>query len=127
MQKTRPTGVIILVVLEVISGIFALLAGLAFSALGAFMMFPAGGMPEFLAALVGVLGFVFIILGIVSFLLAYGLWNGRVWAWTWALIFAVIGIIIGLVQLPGSIVGIIINLIVIYYLTRAHVKTFFGK
>jgi uncharacterized membrane protein HdeD (DUF308 family) len=135
--KTRPTGVTILAVLEIIGGIFSLLAAAAFFALGALVGEAGMGMVEelpgigFLAgALAALLGGVFIIAGLVAFLLAYGFWTGRGWAWILGIIFSIVGIVLGVVSLLGnsaSIVGILINILIIYYLTRTHVKEWFGR
>jgi len=67
------------------------------------------------------------IIGVINFIIAYGFWNGRGWAWTLGLIFSVLSIIIGIISLPGGIPGIIIYALVLYYLTRPYVKRFFGK
>lgn len=75
----------------------------------------------------GVIGGFFILLGLLSFVFAYGLLNGKGWAWTITLIFSILGILINLVGLPVTILGLAINVIVIYYLTRPYVKAFFGK
>ncbi len=134
-KKSRPTGVTILAILEVLEGLFGILAGLGLLAAGAILgtgMFEIPAMLGALAgALVGTLGLMMLVFGIVSFLLAYGLWNGRRWAWTWTLVFAVIGLIFGVLQMLGSpgsgIVQVIISGIIIYYLYRPYVKTYFGK
>jgi ABC-type Mn2+/Zn2+ transport system permease subunit len=81
-------------------------------------------------ALAALLGGVFIIAGLVAFLLAYGFWTGRGWAWILGIIFSIVGIVLGVVSLLGnsaSIVGILINILIIYYLTRTHVKEWFGR
>jgi hypothetical protein len=63
--------------------------------------------------------------------MAYGLWNGRRWAWTITLIISGIGVIVGFGSIIignfGSIISIIINSVIIYYLYRPDVKMFFGK
>jgi hypothetical protein len=63
----------------------------------------------------------------VSFAVAYSYLNGLGWAWGLGLVVAVIGIVLGLPSLPGSIVSILLKVLIIYYLTRPHVKRFFGK
>jgi len=130
MEKKRPTGVTILAVLEILSGLFMLLAGLAFGILGAAFM-GGEGMMGVLGPFMGAVGLLFVVLGLVAFVLAYGLWKGLGWAWTIALILAVIGIIAGLVSLLTggfqNVLTLIIQLIIVYYLTRPHVKAFFGK
>ena len=42
------------------------------------------------------IGIAFIAIGIAYFVVAYGLWIGRDWAWTVTLIVSVISIIIGI-------------------------------
>lgn len=130
-SKTRPTGVTILVILEVLSGLFGLLGGLALIAVGLIVGMPMMELPEFLGAIAGAFGFILLVYGLISFALAYGLWNGRAWAWTWSLIFAVISAILALLSIIGSpssgIIQLIIAAIIIYYLTRPYVKTYFGK
>ena len=121
----------ILVILEALSGLFGVLGGLALIAVGMFAGMPMMELPEFLSMIASVLGFVLLVYGLISFALAYGLWKSQGWAWTWSLIFAVIGAIFAIVpMLSGAfteIFSVIIALIIIYYLTRPHVKSYFGK
>jgi hypothetical protein len=130
-SKTRPTGVTILVILEVLSGLFSLLGGLALVAVGVLVGMPMMELPEFLGMIAGFLGVILLVFAVVSFALAYGLWNGKGWAWMWSLVFAAISAILALLQMISSpssgIVQLIIAAIIIYYLTRPYVKTYFGK
>jgi len=129
--KTRPTGVTILAVLEALGGLVWLLAGAGIMMVGALMPIFGVGLAMVFGAIAGLMGLVFLIFGIIAFVLAYGLFTGRGWAWLWSLIFAVIGIILALFEamssLGSGILPIIIYLVIIYYLTRPHVKAFFGK
>jgi len=135
MATERPFGVTILAILEVIGGILSLAAGafMLFAAAAFGMMIPGempGGISGFVGLMMGlfsVIGIVVITIGLISFIIAYGLWNGRGWAWTLCLIFSIIGIIIGILSLPTGIISLIINILILYYLTRPHVKAFFGK
>ena len=129
--KTRPTGVTILAVLEALGGLVWLLAGAGIMMVGALMPIFGVGLAMVFGAIAGLMGLVFMIFGIIAFVLAYGLFTGKEWAWLWSLIFAVIGIILALFEamssLGSGILPIIIYLVIIYYLTRPHVKAFFGK
>lgn len=63
---------------------------------------------------------------------AYGLWNGKKWAWTVTLIISVIQILLSVVSIAvgsgrGVAIAIIINAIIIYYLYGRSVKEFFGR
>jgi hypothetical protein len=130
-QKSRPMGVTILAVLEALGGLLWLLAGTGMMMLGALMPMFGAGLPMFVGAMAGLMSLVFLIFGILAFVLAYGLFTGKSWAWLWSLVFAVFGIILALFEAMGSlgsgILPIIIYLIIIYYITRPHVKAFFGK
>ena len=110
-QKDRPLGVTIIAILTIIGGILFLFSGLVLLIIG--------------------IGIILLALGIAYFIMAYGLWNGRGWAWTITLILSVIGIIIAIVSTAAgnvaTIINVIIYAIVIYYLYRPNVKAFFGK
>jgi uncharacterized membrane protein HdeD (DUF308 family) len=110
-QKHRPLGVTVIAILTVI-------AGVAFAAIGAILL------------AVGI-GFALVALAIAYFVMAYGLWKGKRWAWTITLILSVIGIISGIASIAvgntGAIFHVIITAAIIYYLYRPNVKAFFGK
>ena len=78
-----------------------------------------------------VIGGVLIIVALLDVVFAWGLWSGKGWAWILALIFAVLGILFSLVSLVrgglGSIVVLVIDAVIVYYLTRPNVKAFFGE
>jgi len=129
----RPTGVTILAALQV-------LAGLIFCVFGALLLAVAGLLglvgvspeipffPLFLGGVVvGVVGGIMLIIGIASFAVAYGYLNGRGWAWTLGLVIAALGLLMGILSLPEGVVGLLVDALIIYYLTRPHVKRFFGK
>lgn len=103
-QKHRPLGVTIIAILT-------LIAGIAFIAIG--------------------IGFALIAIAIAYFVMAYGLWEGRSWAWTLTLILSAIGIIFAIASIAagniGAVFHIILNAVIIYYLYRPNVKAFFGK
>ena len=144
--KKRPSGITILAVLQIIFGILFLLG-----AIGMFLVASLADVadledaigedaPDWIvdnfAIAFGLLGVLFLIIGIVGLVLGYGYMKGIGWAWTVGIILAVLGIIGDLIEpiidrttdvLASSIIGIIIALLIIYYLTRPHVKAFFGK
>ena len=77
--------------------------------------------------------------------MSYGLLKGKRWALTITVVLLFIGIAINVVSIifgsfainmdvssfltanSGSIAGIIISVIILYYLYRPHVKSYFGK
>ena len=121
----RPTGVTILGILHAIGGAFAIvgvLMGITLMTVGAFQdafMVGAGG---FLVVLAGVLA-------AVNFGIAGALFSGRAWGRMIVIILAIISLIIGIITIvsgdASSIISIILNVIILWYLRRPHVKAYF--
>jgi hypothetical protein len=139
--KKRPTGVTVIAILIIIGGILLLLAGIGGVAVGSL----------FISSQIIGLGFVIIgaivlAVGIGYLVVSYGLLKGKRWSWTITVVLLFIGIAINVVSIiifgyftfdtdtssflttnSGSIAGIIISVIILYYLYRPHVKSYFGK
>jgi len=130
-RPSRPVGITILALLEILIGIVGFLASLliiGFSAL--FYTLPRVG------ALLGTIGLV--VVGIVLFFsliwlaTGVGFLHGRGWSWTLGMIFSLLSLIgaigaltIGLIT--GGVGGLVFWGLMLYYLTRTHVKVYFGK
>jgi uncharacterized membrane protein (DUF2068 family) len=149
--KSRPTGVTIIAILNVIGGIIMLFFGLAFVALGAIIPFvpqselqqqqqnlTAGDIdlsqvpPSLISGAITAVGGVLVAIGIFSFVVAYGLLKGKRWAWTLTIILSIIIIVVAVISIATtgnlfSIISIVISGIVLYYLYRPHVKVYFGR
>lgn len=73
-----------------------------------------------------------IVLGLIAIVIAGGFWNGWKIMWYLGFIFSAISIIFSIYTIvttgtfAAEIIPIIINLIIIFYLTRQGVKEFFG-
>jgi hypothetical protein len=137
-RKKRPTGVTVVAILEVLGGISGLAAGNIVMSILATMSGAGGGVTGrvasgfgilggFFATVGGLIGGLLYLAGIADFFIAYGLLKGSSSAWTLCLVFAIIGIALGVVLLPIGIISIIADAVIVYYLTRPHVKQFFGK
>ncbi|MBO8180513.1 MAG: hypothetical protein H0Z19_08570 [Archaeoglobus sp.] len=92
-----------------------------------------GGAAPLVSLLMTVGSVLFVVFGLINLVVAYGLWKGASWAWWIFLILLALGIVSSLFMLPQGgvgiaqgIIGIIINGIIIYYITRPHVKEYFG-
>jgi hypothetical protein len=126
-NESRPKGITILAVLETLVGIYYLATGFAELFVAAtirslsYFGIPSSGM----AMIPRVLGTALIIIGLVSLVVAWGLWTGKRWARMCALIFAILSIILSLISF--HIIGLVIDVIIVYYLTRPNVKQFFTK
>ena len=74
-------------------------------------------------------------LGIATPVVAYGLFKGKSWCWAVAVVLSTIGLAINVISLvtsnmggiTGALVGIAINAIVLYYLSRRNVRQYFGN
>ncbi|HMK83714.1 MAG TPA: hypothetical protein VK503_08350 [Candidatus Bathyarchaeia archaeon] len=126
-SKSRPTGVTVLAILEALGALYFLLIGSTeFFGTATIRSLTYLGIARSVFALIPrVIGTVLLIIGLVSIILACGLWIGKGWARIVALVFAVLGIIINLMSF--HVIGIIIDAIIVYYLTRPNVKQFFTK
>jgi len=107
---------------------------------------------QFFGAFSAVMGCVFLAMGIGYLTMFYGLLKGKEWAWLITIVLLIIGIVIQIVsttsggifdtsvinrdeinnrsvvsEITISIIGIAINILIIYYLFRSHVRAYFGK
>jgi hypothetical protein len=100
----RPTGVTILAVLAGLGGLVLIGFGLIFTLFG--------------------FGLIFVVFGLLELGVVYGYWTGASWAWWLGIIVSVLDI---LSIVTFDVIGLIIGLIMLYYLTRPHVKTWFHR
>ncbi|MFL6341997.1 MAG: hypothetical protein ACJ71K_12900 [Nitrososphaeraceae archaeon] len=102
---------------------------------------------QFFGIISAAVGGVLLVIGIGYLVMFYGLLKGKGWAWTITIILIIIGIAIQIVStsvgsvftsslqntnnvisgIVGSIISIAINIVILYYLYRPHVKAYFGK
>ena len=155
LQRRRPTGVTIISVLAIIAGILLLFGGLALVTLASFIsqiklndgintsnssislnvngtivtipnnaLFAVGGF-------IGILGAMLIALGFADFVVAWGLWKGKGWAWIVTIIINITPAVLNIISIVagslGRIGGLIINGIIVYYLYRPNVKSYFDS
>jgi hypothetical protein len=138
--KKRPTGVTVIAVLVIIGGILLLLAGIGGVAVGSLFI-----SSQIIGLGFIIIGAIILAVGIGYLVVSYGLLKGKRWSWTITVVLLFIGIAIDvasiifgsfainmdtsnfLVTNSGSIAGIIISVIILYYLYGPHVKSYFGK
>jgi hypothetical protein len=130
-RPSRPIGITILAVLEILIGIVGFLAGIVLVGLSALL----STLPR-VGSLVGTFGL--IIGGVVLFFsfiwlaTGVGFLHGSGWSWPLGMVFSILSLLgaagaltIGLIT--GGVGGIIFWGLMLYYLTRNHVKVFFGR
>lgn len=155
METKRPVGVTIIAILAIIGGILLLFGGIAFVAFapilsqintiedndssnssfslninGTDVTVPKNALFIF-GGFLGIIGGALIVIGIAGFVVAWGLLTGKGWAWIVTIIVAIISIILNLIVVISggleNIIGLIIYGIIIYYLYRPSVKSYFGR
>jgi uncharacterized membrane protein len=108
---------------------------------------------QFFGVISAAIGSVLLVIGIGYLVMSYGLLKGKGWAWTITIILMLVGIAIQIISttsgtvfnasllsssssnnantvisgIIGGIIGIAINVVVVYYLYRPNVKAYFGK
>jgi hypothetical protein len=114
----RPRGVTAVGILAILIGLFGIAGGTVLL-LNADIIFAT--LDALLAVVIGVL---YVAAGI-------GFFRGKGWAWVLGIIGSIISLIVSIVEHPAAhaygIPGTVVAAIVIYYLTRPHVKVFFGR
>lgn len=139
--KKRPTGVTVIAILIIIGGILLLLAGIGGVAVGSLFI-----SSQIIGLGFVIIGAIILAVGIGYLVVSYGLLKGKRWSWTITVVLLFIGIAIDVASIiifgyfainmdtssflttnSGSIAGIIISVIILYYLYRPHVKSYFGK
>jgi hypothetical protein len=141
MQQKRPTGVTILAILMIISGIASIIIGLGVLGSAFVLSLVAhdsnvgtvrqdAELGTLAGLLIGIGGFT-IALGIASLVVAWGLLNGRGWAWIITIIISIVSIITSIVGIASGgiyhIITLIIYAVILYYLYKPEVKAYFGR
>ena len=119
-KKKTPFGIIIISILTVISGL--ILFAMSFVSL---MILSSLGPLRLMGSMF------LLILGTASIIVSFGLYKGKGWSWTLLLIlsgFGAAGYLLNIVNGQSfSVIGLVINAIIIYYLYKPHIRKFFGK
>jgi hypothetical protein len=147
---SRPTGVIVIAVLNIIGGIIMLIIGPPVAFAGTILPFVLQSIPEqqqlsmtsdgvdlsqvspsIVGAGILALGWILMGIGIFSFIVAYGLLKGKSSAWKLTVIVSILSIAVNAVSIAiGNTIGIaniVINGIILYYLYRPNVRAYFVK
>jgi uncharacterized membrane protein (DUF2068 family) len=126
--RKRPLGVTIVAILMLINGIILIASG-AFGITTTEIL--AGEIGNALTGGIVAISSVVIALGIASLIIAWGLITGKGWAWIITVILSIISIIMSIISIVagsfGSIVSLIINGVILYYMYRPDVKSYFGR
>lgn len=113
----RPLGVTIIAVLQMLSAIILIFGGYTAIVIGA-------GLGIF-GAFAAILGGILLIFGLIGFIIGWGLWTLKGWAWMIAFILNLLSVIFAI--LSFDIISLIIPLIIVIYLNQGEVKAAFGR
>ena len=124
--KSRPLGVTIIAILLLLNALFYL-------AIGATALF----LEEELEDLAMIVGAVMLIIGLVYLLLSIGSFKGWGWVWTLTMVWVILSIVISIGswilngaemgELLSTLIGMILPVLILLYITKQNVKAFFGK
>ena len=132
----RPQSVTVLAILQLISGIFSLLDGLLILLFAGFLgglgaAFGGAKVGTVIGGFIAIFAAISFILGLLSLLLTWGLFQLKNWAWAGTLIVHILATLTQIVKMLGS-GGTAVNFLTlgfavasIYYLLRPDVKQAF--
>ena len=134
--KSRPTGITILGILEIISGVLLVIVAAVFGVFSGMIgnmmsdrMSVMGG--DFMGMFGGLLAAVFVILAAISFLIAWALFSAKRWGRTIVIVFSIIDLALYAISLPTrnffGIASIALDGVILYYMWRPHVISYFNK
>ena len=130
--RDRPTGVAVIAILQAFLGLLLFLGFIALNVV-------SFGLPELFPHMrlivplrLFAVAIILLMLGIVEFLLAYGLWRGFGWAWISSLAVAVLSIVFAVFSLflrpgLGEIISLIVSLLIVCYLIQPRIHAYFRK
>ena len=118
--RTRPIGVTILAVLGYINAVFSLIGGIAMVVGSGILGTALSMIPGY--ALLGALGtsaimfvgVILIVMAVINYFVARGLWAGKNWARIVMIVFAALSVVTSIV--PLNIIGLVIGAVIIWYL-----------
>lgn len=127
-RPPRPAGITIIAIMVILGGVIGLLVSLAI--LGFSALLATVGATS-IGSIGAIIGGVFLFFSLLWLAVGIGFLSGKGCAWTLGMIVTVLSLLgsvsaIGVGQ-SGGVLGLVFWGLLIYYLTRPRVKTFFGK
>lgn len=117
-QPVRPIGITVLGLLSILIGLFGFLGG-------AVLLMSSDSTVAGLSAVAVVVGLLYVVCGI-------GFFQRQKWAWPLGIVVGVLSVARNIVEastglITTAIPGIVIALVILYYLTTPRIKTYFGR
>ncbi|HLG65022.1 MAG TPA: hypothetical protein VKY19_24005 [Ktedonosporobacter sp.] len=130
IAPTRPRGLIIVIIIQVLTGLLSFVGGVTATFLFSHLPPPQG--LGFLQILAPVFPMVMTFLGIFFFITSYALWKGYKWGWTATIVFNIIHIVVdfGFIAARSfsadKIVGLVFIVGTLLYLFLPGVRAYFA-
>lgn len=113
-MANRPLGITIICILGFIGAILLILGGIALLGLGGLGVMAGSELATLFGGFLGIIGVIILLLGIVTAIALFWLWQMKKIGWTLTMVMEIIGIVLSLVQM--QIISIIIPAIIVIYL-----------
>ncbi len=110
----RPLGITIICLLGFLNAISIILTGLGLAGIGGLAAITGTAIGGIIGGLGIAGGLAFLAVGIIAFVIVYGLWRMQKWAWSWTIFFQ--GILLVLYIINVNLLGILLSAIIIGYL-----------
>src|SRR5215472_14481033 len=132
MSTSRPKGIAVLAVVEILLGVFALVGGILHLTLG------IGGFADFSgkdltlsSQTASALQDPFTVEGLILLAAGFAVWTHKKWAWTLTVAISTIGLVTSIaalaIQSALSTVGLVSNVGILVYVVRKPVKSYFRR
>jgi hypothetical protein len=128
-SRPRPTGLVVIALLNAIQGIWLFALGTMFAGLGFISLFTLD--PKAVGGYSVLYGILIAAIGVVHLAVSYGLYAFRSWAWLGGVLISVASLLVsvGAYAFTGeapTLVSLIVPIIVIVYLVRPSIRTSFA-
>lgn len=139
-MRERPAGVLIFGVLAIVWGVFEL-CGSSLLVLSDHILARRAALrldapAASLATVILIVTLILLVQSLLYIIFGVGALQLSPWAWTLGIVLALVGLVVGiaslaldqrLVTIAGHIIGIVVDVIVLYYLFRPQVRQAFGQ
>ncbi len=129
-MQQRPTGVTILAILAIIGGVLGLCGSLSLFGLGGLAAVSGEVSTGAMTGLYGGLG---LVSSLIYLAFGVGAWLLKPWAWILGVIAAGLSVVSNVLSLVGggtliaAVIGLIIPVVILWYLFRPEIKAAFGR
>ncbi len=126
---SRPRGIIVAAVVEILLGIFALIGGVVHLLFGVGGLVTISGSDVTLGAIANGLGDLFTVEGLILLVAGFGVWSMKRWGWRLSVGILVAGIVTSVPVLAigsiGALPALVVNLLILYYMSRRSTRDYF--